>query len=189
MLIYYDVDTATFNNIPLEHHKCTEQELGLKSNKDSKFFPLHEEDLIFMEKAKDFFYCFDHSQIEIANQFDSTQSISLNIRVSNPYCELSKERYNSCDYDFDYHQSIYWKNIIILKNEKRFVADKYSNNNPIVDEALLEWYTLPQVPEQRLYNIQKTLIVRDDNLIFSNDALTEDDDFSFRIEPWKTILP
>ena len=69
------------------------------------------------------------------------------------------------------------------------MADKYSNNNPVVDEALLEWYTLPQVPEQRLYNIQKTLIVRDDNLIFSNDALTEDDDFSFRIEPWKTILP
>ena len=61
-----------FEAINIEHHACSEAELGLDDSGDSKFGPILETDLQQLKMAQPHMRCFDHSQVVIANDRWST---------------------------------------------------------------------------------------------------------------------
>ena len=60
--------------------------------------------------------CLDFSNVTIANDYNSIQSQSLGIIISKPekYCKLTTERFNECEYNPAYDESISGKQLIIL---------------------------------------------------------------------------
>ena len=49
----------------LETHPCSDAEIGLDNTKESKFYPLSEQDLELAQLHKSNFLCFDNSKVEI----------------------------------------------------------------------------------------------------------------------------
>ena len=72
--------------------------------------------------------------------------------------------------------------MILLNNQKRFVSNDYSNDGPIVKEAIFDFYQFEQTPFSQELHIQKTEIESDDNLFLALDSVTARDDFAFHLE-------
>ena len=96
--------TGEYEGEELKYHPCTDEELGLDSSSNSKFYPIHGEDLDTVEKARASFICFDQSELEIANQFDSAVATYLDIKVRVPdkQCTNSKSILHACETSLEY---------------------------------------------------------------------------------------
>ena len=57
---------------------------------------MNEEDLNTVNKGKEFFYCIDHKDIKLANEFTSYQQSYLSFSISNPYCGNTNESNFEC---------------------------------------------------------------------------------------------
>ena len=86
--------------------------------------------------------CFDQSQLELANIYESTKASYLGISISIPdsECIESTVTYNKCDTTYDYQAGMDGKSVVILTNQKRIVTDSYDEDGPIIKEAKLTFY-------------------------------------------------
>ena len=59
-----------------------------------------------------------------------------------------------------------------LTNKERFVQEDYTSKIPIVKELVMNWYEFPTRPVDHVFEVQKTILERDDNLFMSLTGLT-----------------
>lgn len=69
-----------------------------------------------------------------------------------------------------------------LTNKQRFVADDYSSEVPIVKESEMNFYEIPTRPVVRIFQVERMILERDDNLFISLSGITEEEDTFFTIE-------
>ena len=68
----------------IEVHACTEAELGLTEDSNSKFFKFPPDELKSIKKYKEHYYCLDHSEVEIMNEIDDYEYSNLQLDFSIP---------------------------------------------------------------------------------------------------------
>ena len=56
-----------FEHVDIEHHSCSDAELGLDDSGESKFDPLNEETKQELKRMRPYFRCFDHKDVVISN--------------------------------------------------------------------------------------------------------------------------
>ena len=69
-----------------------------------------------------------------------------------------------------------------VTNKQRFVADDYSSEVPIVKESEMNFYEIPTRPVVRIFQVQRMIVERDDNLFISLSGITGKEDTFFTIE-------
>ena len=62
---------------------------------------------------------------------------------------------------------------MLLSNQKRFDAKKYSQGGATVNEAVLDWYEIPDIAYAQILEVHETQIRREDNLLLNFELLTE----------------
>ena len=68
---------------------------------------------------------------------------------------------------------------MLLKNQRRFVTDDYSEDGPIVKEAVVTYYETERIAYTQQLEISKTELESDDNLFFAFGSLTAKEDYAF----------
>ena len=63
LITNWDDDIGKYERTIIEPYLCSDDELGLNGQENSRFYPLNADDLKIVEKAKNFFYCFDHKTV------------------------------------------------------------------------------------------------------------------------------
>ena len=64
------------------------------------------------------------------------------------------------------------KYAMMLNNQRRFVADKYTGDSPIVSESVITWIDFPLEPTMQIYNVQETKVTRDDGIFVAINEFT-----------------
>ena len=165
-------------NLIIDYHPCSEEELGLTEGEDANIYPISEGDVSTVKKYKHLFYCFDQSQVEIMNDGSSNNfsMLTLNFFIPDDLCFNYEEDSLSCDPGVDYWKEMAHKYLIILENQKRFESDNYIDETPVVDESQLRWVHFSQSFNQIEYTIKETVIEREDNLFIEVSNLTGGED-------------
>ena len=89
--LYAENSNEIFVSQVLDLHKCTEEELGLDESGNSKFYPINEEYYNNLANIKELFYCFDHSSVQIMNNWTTNRNKVLSIFFRIPA--------SNCSYD------------------------------------------------------------------------------------------
>ena len=67
-------------------------------------------------------------------------------------------------------------------NQKRFVTQDYSSADPVAKEMVFKYISVPATPVAYKFEIQRTLLETDDNILMSIPGLTEKENEFFSIK-------
>ena len=85
----------------IEVHACTEAELGLTEDSNSKFFKFPPDELKSIEKYVEHYYCLDHSEVEIMNEIDDYEFSNLQLDFSIPEALCQNKESDKLDISCD----------------------------------------------------------------------------------------
>ena len=105
-------------NLIIDYHPCSEEELGLTEGEDANIYPISEGDVSTVKKYKHLFYCFDHSKIEIMNDSSASNfaKLSLHFAIPASFCLDSMADSLSCRPSTNYWKYMSNKSILLLEN-------------------------------------------------------------------------
>ena len=66
-----------------------------------------------------------------------------------------------------------------LTNSGRFDQEDFSSDSPVILESTMNWYEIPARPLRHVFEIQKTELEREDNLVISLSGVTEENESFF----------
>ena len=78
-----------------------------------------------------------------------------------------------CNPGIKYQKALQNKWIVILNNQKRIVSKNYDGEGHIVKETAVEWMPFPQTQTLLQYEIQETIIEREDSIAMEIYGVTE----------------
>ena len=119
------------NVLPLTRRKCTLQELGLRREEGSKFYPTSESSVKILELYKNKLLCFNEEDLLIAGSFGTGRARQLNI-------QLRKCLGENCKNDVEINEFFKQKYLVLFSNQARFVPDGFDNQK-VVNESLVTW--------------------------------------------------
>ena len=61
------------------------------------------------------------------------------------------------------------------------MQEDYSSDVPVVKESVLNFYEFPTRPVERIFEVEQTILERDDNLFISLSGITGKEDLFFEI--------
>jgi len=59
--------------------------------------------------------------------------------------------------------------------------EDYYSETPVFRESILTWYEVPSRPSRIIFEVEQTILERDDNIFMSFHGFTEDSETFFRI--------
>ena len=74
------------------------------------------------------------------------------------------------------------KYLMTLRNQQRFLDDVYHESSPFINEAKIDWYSIPVIPQTRHFSINEQIIVNEDNILMALTGLTEKEETLFAIK-------
>ena len=133
----------TFNNITLNTHKCTEEELGLsddkaKNDKEKKFYPVAKESQFDAKRLVGSWNCIDEEQdqeIELFGNYHTgtAQTIRIHLELCNVIGSDATEDCEKVEID-----DLTDKYIVVLMNERNFDKDAPSERR-LIDQSRVTW--------------------------------------------------
>ena len=66
------------------------------------------------------------------------------------------------------------------------MLDDYTSPSPINEYLAIEWQSIPLWPEVQNFELKRTIIAREDNLVMAIDGLTNKEESFFTVEKVKT---
>ena len=112
---------------------------------------------------------------------------SLYFNVPEEQCEnkYDDEKDLECKTNVTYSRALQDKYVVLLQNQRRFQADLYSGESPIIEESYLSWVTFSDTNQLEAFQIREQELSRDDNLAFALHGLTDNEDKAFQVKSYE----